>query len=226
MRFLFCIIFVFTLSANLASANDYENKLIFSSANERVSSSRISEARLLESYLLSYQDKINGIYVDYSQEESIALSNANKQIASMIWALNMIQRESVSETSATLVMQKIVDDIKILNIRMKSYLEQESLLAQERTQKEIDGYKLVGKKISILLDSFIERMTNTLIKKNSLTKSEREIVRSLVRIREENIRIKNSQTRYFSSQEEIQNYYQSIIENIRVEIRNIKLLVK
>ncbi len=84
MRFLFCIIFVFTLSANLASANDYENKLIFSSANERVSSSRISEARLLESYLLSYQDKINGIYVDYSQEESIALSNANKQIASMI----------------------------------------------------------------------------------------------------------------------------------------------
>ena len=50
----------------------------------------------------------------------------------------MIQRESVSETSATLVMQKIVDDIKILNIRMKSYLEQESLLAQERTQKEID----------------------------------------------------------------------------------------
>jgi hypothetical protein len=138
----------------------------------------------------------------------------------------MIQRESVSETSATLVMQKIVDDIKILNIRMKSYLEQESLLAQERTQKEIDGYKLVGKKISILLDSFIERMTNTLIKKNSLTKSEREIVRSLVRIREENIRIKNSQTRYFSSQEEIQNYYQSIIENIRVEIRNIKLLVK
>ena len=138
----------------------------------------------------------------------------------------MIQRESVSETSATLVMQKIVDDIKILNIRMKSYLEQESLLAQERTQKEIDGYKLVGKRISILLDSFIERMTNTLIKKNSLTKSEREIVRSLVRIREENIRIKNSQTRYFSSQEEIQNYYQSIIENIRVEIRNIKLLVK
>ncbi len=138
----------------------------------------------------------------------------------------MIQRESVSETSATLVMQKIVDDIKILNIRMKSYLEQESLLAQERTQKEIDGYKLVGKKISILLNSFIERMTNTLIKKKSLTKSEREIVRSLVRIREENIRIKNSQTRYFSSQEEIQNYYQSIIENIRIEIRNIKLLVK
>ena len=138
----------------------------------------------------------------------------------------MIQYESVSEASATLVMQKVVDDIKILNIRMKSYLEQESLLAQERIQKEIESYKLVGKKISTLLDSFIERMTQTLIQKKTLTKSEREIVRSLVRIREENTRIKNSQTRYFSSQEEIQNYYQSIIENIRKEIRNIKFLAR
>ena len=226
MRFLFCIIFVFILSANLASANDYENRLIFSSLKERVTSSRVSEAKLLESYLVSYQEKINGVYKDYSQEESIALSNANKQIEAMIWALNMIQYESVSEASATLVMQKVVDDIKILNIRMKSYLEQESLLAQERIQKEIESYKLVGKKISTLLDSFIERMTQTLIQKKTLTKSEREIVRSLVRIREENTRIKNSQTRYFSSQEEIQNYYQSIIENIRKEIRNIKFLAR
>ena len=138
----------------------------------------------------------------------------------------MIEYESVSEASATLVMQKVVDDIKILNIRMKSYLEQESLLAQERIQKEIESYKLVGKKISTLLDSFIERMTQTLIQKKTLTKSEREIVRSLVRIREENTRIKNSQTRYFSSKEEIQNYYQSIIENIRKEIRNIKFLAR
>ena len=93
-------------------------------------------------------------------------------------------------------------------------------------QKEIESYKLVGKKISTLLDSFIERMTQTLIQKKTLTKSEREIVRSLVRIREENTRIKNSQTRYFSSKEEIQNYYQSIIENIRKEIRNIKFLAR
>lgn len=84
MRFLFCIIFVFILSANLASANDYENRLIFSSLKERVTSSRVSEAKLLESYLVSYQEKINGVYKDYSQEESIALSNANKQIEAMI----------------------------------------------------------------------------------------------------------------------------------------------
>ena len=72
------------MSANLASANDYENRLIFSSLKERVTSSRVSEAKLLESYLVSYQEKINGVYKDYSQEESIALSNANKQIEAMI----------------------------------------------------------------------------------------------------------------------------------------------
>lgn len=138
----------------------------------------------------------------------------------------MIQNESVSEKSATQVMQKIVDDIKILNIRMKSYLEQESLLSQERLQKEIEKYKLVGKKISALLDSFIERMTSTLIKKPNLSRNEREIVRSLVRIREENNRIKGMQTRYFSSEEDIQDSYQSIIENIRREIRTIKALTR
>lgn len=226
MRFLFLIIFVLGLSANLAFANDYENGLIFSSGKERVWNSRISEAKLLESYVWSYQEKINGVYENYSQNESIALSNANKQIEAMIWALNMIQNESVSEKSATQVMQKIVDDIKILNIRMKSYLEQESLLSQERLQKEIEKYKLVGKKISALLDSFIERMTSTLIKKPNLSRNEREIVRSLVRIREENNRIKGMQTRYFSSEEDIQDSYQSIIENIRREIRTIKALTR
>ena len=134
----------------------------------------------------------------------------------------MIQNESISENSATLVMQKIVEDIKVLNIRMKSYLEQESLLAEERIQKEITEYKLVGKKISVLLDSFIERMTQTLIKKAN----EREIVRSLVRIREENLRIKQSQTLHFSSKQQIQNYYQSSIEDIRREIRTIKSLAR
>ena len=84
MRFLAIIILVFSLSANLAWANDYENRLIFSSFKEKVSSSRVSEAKLLETYLLSYQQKINEIYKNYSQDESLALSNANTQIENMI----------------------------------------------------------------------------------------------------------------------------------------------
>ena len=73
MRFFVAIIFVFILSANLTFANEYESKLVFSTGNERVSEVRISEAKLLESYVESYREKINTIYANYSQEESLAL---------------------------------------------------------------------------------------------------------------------------------------------------------
>ena len=59
----------------------------------------------------------------------------------MIETLNTIQYQSVSETSAVAVMKKIVEDIKILNVRMKNYLESEALLAAERVQQEIIRYK-------------------------------------------------------------------------------------
>ena len=69
-------------------------------------------------------------------------------------------------------------------------------------------------------------MTNTLVHKKNLSSNEREIVRSLVRIRDENMRLKHSQNRSFSSLSEIKTYYQSIIENIRREIRTIKTLAQ
>ena len=222
--FLLSIIWVFSLSANLVSALTYNDTIPINTGGEQVRISRISEAKLLESYVLRYQEKINSLYSNLSQSESVALENANAQLTLMASALQKIQKKPVSEKDATLIMQSIVQDIKILNIRMKVYLEQEEIISQEKMIEQWKKYQVIGEKISALLERFIEQMTQSLIKKKTLSEKEKEIVRSLVRIREENKKIKNFNPQNFSSQESMRLYFQSIIENIRKEIRTIKSL--
>lgn len=220
----FLIICVLFLSANLTFAASYSSELPIVNSSERASSSRISEAKLLESYVLRYKEKLNVLYFQYSQTESIAIKNANEQLLEMASALERIQTRSVSEYDATRVMKNIVEDIKVLNIRMKVYLEQEELILQEKLQTQAQKFNLIGTKISVLLEDFIEKMTSILIKKSSLTSNDTSIIRSLVKIRDENKRIRNFSTVIFSSEEDMKSYFQNIIENIRREMQNIKNL--
>jgi hypothetical protein len=61
----------------------------------------------------------------------------------MIYALQRIQKKSVSERDATLVMQNIVQDIKVLNIRMKVYLEQEEIILKEKIREQGKSYQIL-----------------------------------------------------------------------------------
>jgi hypothetical protein len=142
-NFLISIICVFALSANIVSALTYYDTIPLHSGTDMVTSSRISEAKLLESYVKKYSENINTLYNNLSPSESIALENANAQLNMMIYALQRIQKKSVSERDATLVMQNIVQDIKVLNIRMKVYLEQEEIILKEKIREQGKSYQIL-----------------------------------------------------------------------------------
>jgi hypothetical protein len=67
-------------------------------------------------------------------------------------------------------------------------------------------------------------MTQSLIKKNTLSQNEKEIVRSLVRIRKENKKIQRFNPENFDSLNSMKTYFQTSIESIRGEIRRMKNL--
>ncbi len=186
---LISIIYVFLLSANLVSALSYTDGIDMRSSLSPLPASRISEAKLLETYVSRYQENINSLYNSYSQKESPALETANSRLNEMKSALQKIQKYPVREDSAIEVMQSVVRDIKTLNTRMKVYLEQEQIIEQEAIQEQKEKYTLIGKKISSLLDTLIEDISSPLLKKSSLSQDEKSIVRSLLRIREENKKI-------------------------------------
>ena len=139
-------------------------------------------------------------------------------------ALRKIQTRSISEKDANDIMQHIVKDIKILNTRMKSYLEQEQIEQEQKLTLQKQKYAKAGSKISNLLNIFIEQLSSKLVQKETLSEKEKEIVRSLLRIREENKKIQNFSNLHFSSTEEMKSYLQNIIENIRKDISTIKEL--
>jgi len=119
-------------------------------------------------------------------------------------------------------MKRIVVDIQDLNNRMEIYLRQQQSIHEKAIYNKKQNYVVIGGKISKILDAMIANYTNVLSQKTSLTQNEKEIVGSLVRIRQENSKIKNFKNLSFSSEEEMQLYFKGIISNIRSEIITIK----
>ena len=121
-------------------------------------------------------------------------------------------------------MREIVDDLKILNAFMKNYLEQEKIQYESMLRKKQAQYTTISKKISVILETMIEDISQIFLKKQSLTQQEQEIVQHLIKIRSENQKLKDFPEKSFHSEEEMLQYLRKHIRNIQQEIQAIKKL--
>lgn len=200
----------------------YNDEIPVDSGFEAVSKNNISAAKLLQDYVESYGDKINGLLEPYDSENTEIITNVNNVLKQMSRSLDIIQYKSADPSKVNEIMESIVNDLKSINSRMKIYLEQERELHEERLKNIQNNYNEIWLKISAILDNLISQLSNSLIQKKSLSQKEKEIVWSLVIIREENNKIKDFKNQSFSSQEEMKIYFQNIILKIKGEIINMK----
>ena len=217
----FYIIWVLCFSANSVFAAKYE-VLEIRSDYSAVSPQHISEAKLMLTYVTRYKEKINSLYASYWKEKTLIVKDANSLLNEMSQILYSIQTENINPDTVENVMKRIVVDIQDLNNRMEIYLRQQQSIHEKAIYNKKQNYVVIGGKISKILDAMIANYTNVLSQKTSLTQNEKEIVGSLVRIRQENSKIKNFKNLSFSSEEEMQLYFKGIISNIRSEIITIK----
>lgn len=152
------------------------------------------------------------------------MTNANVILSKMSLYLKKIQEDPITKEDATQIMKSIVNDLKILNSRMKVYLEQEQIILTQKIEFQKNRYTTISKRISGILDTIISQLSQSLTKKENLSLKEKTIVRSLVKIREENNKIKQFKNVSFHSENEMKNYLRKIIDNIRSEIITIKQL--
>ena len=212
------------LSANQVVALTYKDPFPQDSYNDIISQSHRSEAKLLQGYVSRYKEKINTLFFSYNAEKSQIMKDADTILEKMSFSLKEIQDKNLSSENATEIMQSIVTDLKTLNSRMKVYLEQQKEIHEKEILRQKLQYIQVGTRISKILDSLINTLTQTLIKKETLSKKEKKIVQSLLNIRTENNKIKDFSSTNFWSKEEMKSYFQNIIQNIRNEILLIKKL--
>ena len=220
------MIWVFILSANQVFALSYIDDFSSDTLYNNVKEINISEAKLLETYIERYKENINTWYEKFQKPKSKTITDAEEILDLMSLRLGQIQETYIDGEIVEDLMNSIVKDLKFLNSRIKIYMEQEEEIYSEEVLKIRLQYALIGRKISWTLDQIVTRFTEVLIRKENLSKNEEEIVKVLVKIRNESSKLKNLWSTSFQTKEEMKNYVKKSIESIRQYIGKLKELTR
>lgn len=216
------IIWVFVPIANTVFAISYKDPLPENTWIKNVSEQNITEASLLQTYVTRYRENINNTYESYSSQESTIIENTDKILGNMNKVLRSIQQNNIAPEVANEVMQSIVRDLKIINSRMKVFLQQQRDIHDQNLSDKKAQYEEIGLKISKILDTLISWHTKKLIQIESLSERQKNLVKVLVKIQEENSKINEFSGIRFEDESQMKIYFQNIIINIRKEVQNMK----
>ncbi len=212
------ILFVLVLSANQLTVLSYwatQDSEAFPSS---------SSVQLLLDYVDDYKRQINSLFAKYEIENSEVVSSFNRNISEIKKDVSKVINGWTPSNQYQDIITAAISDLKILNNKMKIYLDQEILLYKQKIMREQETYDTIGKKISPILRNIIQRITDKLSRKSILNESEKEIVRSLIRLRDQDEKISKFWNINFWSRDQMKEYFKSIIISIRTEIILIKKL--
>lgn len=226
MKFLvsYIIICAILMSANQVLALSYQISSDNTVENWQLNTSQLSAAKLLQNYIVNYKNKINALHTSYNWSDSVVISNFNFQATSMSKSLKDIQNNKYSSYEAGQIMSNIVSDLKSINTKMKLFLEQEKTLYQRALKQKQIVLSNIWSQISQTLDKLLLSISTQLIEKKSLSSREKNLVQSLVVLREQNNRMKAFSDINFESQWEMEQYIKNLIGIIRIEFWKIKKL--
>lgn len=217
----YIILSTFTLSASWVSALSYKDALPYENKDISIRQESREEAQLVKGYIQRYRQNIQEVYANYSSEESKTMNDALTITSLMLKKLEEMENASLSQKNFDTIMKTIVDDLALLNGKMKTYLEEQKVLHEKKLEETKKKYSSIGKKISILLEEFLKKMSLQLSKKKTLSDNDKKIIQNLIDIREENDRILDFEKRIFSSEEDMKRYFQKIVRNIQSEMQAI-----
>lgn len=194
--------------------------------NEENTQENIEQAKLLEKYIREYKKDIETLEERYEIEDSFVLSTYKKELDTMVRALRKTETLLIEKSDAEEIRSSVVKGLKDINILIKEALKKEQTRFENRIQTTKNIYVRIGNKISSVILNLTKDLTAVLSKKTSLNNSEKEIVRSLVRLNEVNDSIQEFSGKTFETKEEMKNYYTEVVRKLRKEISLIKSLVK
>jgi len=213
-----------SISANQVLAINYQNSILEQKQIEKISKSQISAAKLLQDYVTSYKSKINEFHKAYNGPKSTAISNFNFQTSNMYAVLQDIQEGKYSEEISSKLLSDIVNELKVINTRMKIFLEQEKTIYLRTIKEKQKLLSEIWMQISETLDNLLLSVSNQLIEKKNLSKRDKKVVEWLIVLRIQNNKMKEFQNLTFETHEEMNNYIRNIIEIIRLEFIKMKNL--
>jgi len=222
--FILCLIFI--SSIDFTYAVTYKSNFELEVRERENTQANINKAKLIKKYALNYKKEIKNLLKIYQIPTSPLLSRSMKEIDIMIDSLNKIEVKNIEKTDADKIISSVIFWLKKINQKLTPYLKDGQLSFQKSLKKRKARYIKIGNILSKSLENFIQKLSLALTKKKKLTPSNKEVVRSLVRLDKTVDKIKEFQKIDFKTKQDMKNYYIKIIKSIRREIKIIKNLLK
>lgn len=213
---------IFFLLANKTFAISYTDE-IWLDLNPNIvnTTNNINWAALIEKYLKKLKTEIEDFKEKYNINSDKEIDSFLKKLEMMIVSLRKIQTTSIERYVAEDVMRSIVNELKTLNPKIKSYFKVKKTLIIIETKNVKNNYVLFSQKLSKSLTKFINEIK---LKTNDENRDEIEIhLRSL---RNENNRLLNFWDLSFDNPSEVKSRFLVILNNIKNEFLEIRRILK
>jgi len=176
---------------------------------------------LIEKYLANLKNEIEDFKKKYNISSDKEIDSFLKKLDKMIISLRKVQTTSVEKDIAEDVMRSIVNELKTLNPKIKSYLKVKKTLIIIETKNVKNNYVVFSQKLSKSLTKFINELKN-----KTNTKNRSEIETHLTILKKENNKLLTFNDLSFDNPSEVKSTFLVILNNIKNEFLEIKSILK
>lgn len=179
---------------------------------------------LIEKYIEKYKSQISETSRNYGVRNDEVIKAAVEKLKELEERVEKMSKSNNSDITKIQI-SWIIDELKWVHSIVKHYLEQKEKVYRENIRKKKSEYTRISQSIIIRIEKISDALSSPLLDKKTLWEKEKLMISSLLILREKNNELKNFYIRDFSSIEEVENEFKSIIRTVKDELAKIQNLL-
>lgn len=192
-------------------------------ASQKLNDKEKQQIHLLKNYLSSQESEILKFENKYGIWEEPEIKSYKKKLENAKKILEGIKDGKLDRDNIGLVIQ----EIKNINEDIKIYLKKKTKSLENEVLEEKKKYTALGTKIAAQLNTLIQDFIHKLdLKAGKLTSNEKDIVRTLKRLKSSATQLENFEKRSIYKKEAVQENFIQILWNIRSDFQSLKKLIR
>lgn len=224
MRFFFLLLILCIICFNTNPVSAWEKTLITKSFD--IPNEHITQAKLLDSYIIRYAKNIDDSSRKIQIENHIFIRDTYTELRNMKVLLQKIKNKEMPEKQSENTLKGIVQSLKSRNTRLQNFFSEQNTIYEQKLEKQKAKYTKFSRSLSTAIEGFISKLTSSLLQKKNYSKSEKSIARLLLKLRDENKKLKDFSGKSFHTEQDMKYYLRKRIENIRWLISDIKNAIR
>jgi hypothetical protein len=203
-----------------------QNIQAFQSESNSNNKSSYTQFDLLETYLTKHKHKIELFQEKYNIYSNKDLDLLLIEIENLTLISKNIKNKKIEWYNSKEISSHIVKRIKIINSKLELILTQEKNIYQNNLKKKKEIYSKIWLKAGKQLIIIIEKLGNRVTKSNISIEIKMKIIIHLKNLQKNSKKLRDLTNNDFDNQWDLQEYFVSILKEIRDDMSTIKKILK